>query len=252
MENIAVFGADSDASPYDSGSYASSTTYVTGRAVEKACTKLKEEMCALAAEMLGCESSALEYAEGCVRRLDGSAQVSLADLATRSMVMNTRPIEATCSNSSPTSPPPYMVGMCEIDIDPETGKVTPIDYVSVVDCGTPINPNLARIQAEGGLVQGMGMALYENVTYSDKGAIAENSFMQYKIPSRMDMGHLRVEFESSYEQSGPFGAKSIGEVVINTPPPAIAHAIWRATGAWHRELPITPEKVLMGMQHHEP
>ena len=252
VENIAVFGADSDASPYDSGSYASSTTYVTGRAVEKACTKLKEEMCALAAEMLGCESSALEYAEGCVRRLDGSAQVSLADLATRSMVMNTRPIEATCSNSSPTSPPPYMVGMCEIDIDPETGKVTPIDYVSVVDCGTPINPNLARIQAEGGLVQGMGMALYENVTYSDKGAIAENSFMQYKIPSRMDMGHLRVEFESSYEQSGPFGAKSIGEVVINTPPPAIAHAIWRATGAWHRELPITPEKVLMGMQHHEP
>ena len=119
--------------------------------------------------------------------------------------------------------------------------------MAVVDCGTVINTNLAKVQTEGGLVQGIGMALFENVQYSEKGAIAENSFMQYKIPTRLDMGKLRVEFESSYEKTGPFGAKSIGEIVINTPSPAIAHAIYNATGIWLRELPMTPEKVLMAL-----
>ena len=119
--------------------------------------------------------------------------------------------------------------------------------MGVVDCGTVINTNLARVQTEGGIGQGIGMALYENVTYADSGAILENSLMQYKIPSRLDVGRLRVEFESSYEPTGPFGAKSIGEIVINTPPPALAHAIYQATGVWHRELPITPEKILMSI-----
>ncbi|MDD6066783.1 MAG: molybdopterin-dependent oxidoreductase, partial [Firmicutes bacterium] len=119
------------------------------------------------------------------------------------------------------------------------------------DCGTPINSNLVRVQTEGGLAQGIGMALYENVTYSPKGKIREDSFMQYKIPTRQDIGKLRVEFENSYEETGPFGAKSVGEIVINTPAPAIAHAIYNATGVWHRELPITPEKILMGMLSHE-
>lgn len=93
-----------------------------------------------------------------------------------------------------------------------------------VDCGTPINPNLTRVQAEGGLLQGIGMALTENVTYDEKGVLAENSFLQYKIPARVDVGRIRVEFDCSYEDAGPFGAKSIGEVVINTPLPAIADA----------------------------
>ena len=118
----------------------------------------------------------------------------------------------------------------------------------MVDCGTPINPNLARVQTEGGLVQGIGMALFESITYNETGHLAENSFMQYKIPTRLDMGKLDVTFEASYEPSGPFGAKSIGEIVINTPSPAIAHAVYRATGVWHRSLPITPEKVLLGMK----
>ena len=135
--------------------------------------------------------------------------------------------------------------MAEIELDKETGSVTVLDYKAVVDCGTPINPNLARVQTEGGIVQGIGMALFEDVTYSDKGRILEDSLMQYKIPTRLDMGHLRVEFENSYEPTGPFGAKSIGEIVINTPAPAIAHAIYRATGVWHREIPITPEQIAM-------
>ena len=249
VDNIAVFGADSDASPYDSGSYASSTTYVTGKAVEQACRQLKENICAIAAQMLDCQPQDVEFTGSAVRRLDGKGEVSLKDIATKSMCGNAIPVQVTYTHTSPVSPPPFMVGMVEIELDKETGSVEILDYVAVVDCGTPINPNLARVQTEGGIVQGIGMALFEEITYNEKGRMAENSFMQYKIPTRLDMGHLRVEFESSYEQTGPFGAKSIGEIVINTPSPAIAHAIFNATGVWHRELPITPEKVLMGMKH---
>ena len=246
---VVVYGADTDVSPYDSGSYASASTYVTGRAVELACAKLKEQICTLAAKSMQCSPEQLEFTGRCVRRLDGCGELSLKELANQSMCGNTTAMEATASNSSPTSPPPFMVGMAEIELDPETGSVKVLNYDAVVDCGTLINPNLARVQTEGGIVQGIGMALLENVTYDDAGRILEDSFMQYKIPTRLDIGHLRVEFEPSFEQSGPFGAKSIGEVVINTPSPAIAHAIYRATGVWHRELPITPEKILMGMEN---
>ena len=246
VDEIEVYGADTDSSPYDSGSYASSTTYITGKAVEMACEELKKNMCKIAAGMLGCEESEVEFTGEGVRKLDGSGFVSRFDIATKSMLNNEIAAQTTATHSSPVSPPPYMVGMVEIELDKETGKVDVLDYVAVIDCGTTINPNLARIQAEGGLVQGIGMALYENVTYSETGRILENSFMQYKIPTRLDMGHLRVEFESSYEPTGPFGAKSIGEIVINTPAPALAHAIHNATGVWHRTLPITPEKILMG------
>ena len=249
VDNIAVFGADSDASPYDSGSYASSTTYVTGKAVEQACTQLKEQICAIAAQMLDCPAEELEFAGDRVRRLDGRGEVTLSEIATKSMCGNPIAVQATSSHTSPVSPPPFMVGMAEVEVDKETGSVEVLDYAAVVDCGTPINPNLARVQTEGGIVQGIGMALFEDVTYNEKGRLLENSFLQYKIPTRLDMGHLKVEFAPSYEPSGPFGAKSIGEIVINTPSPAIAQAVFRATGVWHRELPITPEKVLMGMKN---
>ena len=251
VDNVAVFGADTDASPYDSGSYASSTTYVTGKAVERACAQLKAQLCALAAEGFGCTPEEVAFTGDAVRRLDGSASVPLADLATRAMCNNTTAVQATCTHSSPISPPPFMVGMAEIELDKETGSVTVLDYKAVVDCGTPVNPNLARVQTEGGIVQGIGMALFEDVHYTPAGRILENSLMQYKIPTRLDMGRLQVEFEASYEPTGPFGAKSIGEIVINTPAPAIAHAVFRATGTWFRDLPITPEKVYTAL-HAQP
>ena len=144
-----------------------------------------------------------------------------------------------------------MAGAVEIELDKETGHVEILDYKAVVDCGTVVNPNLARVQTEGGLVQGIGMTLYENIQYNDKGTMLNNSFMQYKIPSRMDIGKIRVDFESSYEESGPFGAKSIGELVIDTPCPALAEAIYNATGVRVRELPITPEKIAMGILEKE-
>ena len=247
VDDVAVFGADTDASPYDSGSYASSTTYITGKAVEMACAKLKTQLCGIAAGMLGCSTEEVVFENGRVKQINTEKSVSLAEISVKDQVNNDIAAVATASHSSPVSPPPYMVGMVEIELDKDTGEVKILDYVAVVDCGITINPALARIQTEGGIVQGIGHTLYENITYDRNGRPIESSFLQYKVPTRLDMGHLRVEFDNSYEPTGPFGAKSIGEIVINTPAPAIAHAIYRATGVWHRELPITPEKILMSM-----
>ena len=247
VDDVAVFGADTDASPYDSGSYASSTTYITGKAVEMACAKLKTQLCGIAAGMLGCSTEEVVFENGRVKQINTEKSVSLAEISVKDQVNNDIAAAATASHSSPVSPPPYMVGMVEIELDKDTGEVKILDYVAVVDCGITINPALARIQTEGGIVQGIGHTLFENITYDRNGRPIESSFLQYKVPTRLDMGHLRVEFENSYEPTGPFGAKSIGEIVINTPAPAIAHAIYRATGVWHRELPITPEKILMSM-----
>lgn len=245
VDAVSVFGADTDASPYDSGSYASSTTYVTGMAVEKACTQLKERLCAIAAEELGCDAAELRFEGGCVRHEATGRTVSLPEIAAKSQCNCRLAPEATSQHSSPVSPPPYMVGMVEIELDRETGVVEVLDYAAVVDCGIPINPALARIQVEGGIVQGIGHTLMEDVTRTPKGAIRESSLFTYRLPTRLDTGRINVEFEHSYEPTGPFGAKSIGEIVINTPGPALAQAIYRATGVWHRELPILPEHILL-------
>ncbi len=246
FDDITVFGADTDTSPYDSGSYASSTTYVTGKAVEKCALKLRKQICKLGAEMLSCDESAVDFDGKFVfAAADPEKKVSLEDLVYTSTNGHMVALEATETHTSPLSPPPYMVGAAEIELDTETGEVKVLDYAACVDCGTPINPNLTRVQAEGGILQGIGMTLTENVTYDDRGYPMENSLMQYKIPTRTDIGHIRVEFENSYEPNGPFGAKSIGEVVINTPLPAISDAIYNAIGTRFYELPITPEKIAM-------
>lgn len=247
VDDIIVYGVDTDVSPYDSGSYASSTTYVTGMATVKACQTLVDKMKAYGAEKLGCSVDDVEFDGEKVYSLKDGSSISRKDIGNAIMCAGENALFATEAHSSPVSPPPFMAGAVEVEVDPEIGSVKLIDYAAVVDCGTVVNPNLARVQVEGGLVQGIGMALHENITYNEKGELAENSLMQYKIPTRMDMGKLRVEFDSSYEPTGPFGAKSIGEIVINTPAPAIAQAIYNATGLRFTELPITPEKIAMGM-----
>ena len=246
MKNIVVFSVDTDISPYDSGSYASSTTYATGNAVIQACTELRKRIHAFGADMLGVVLEDTDF-DGTIVRTEDGKEVTLRQIAGKSTCGISSELQVTKEFSSPISPPPFMAGAAEVEIDKETGQVDVIDYVGVIDCGTPINPNLARVQAEGGIGQGIGMALYEDVQYTDKGKIRNNSFMQYKIPNRMDLPSVRIEFESSYEKSGPFGAKSIGELVIDTPCPAIANAVYNATGVRVRELPITPEKVAMGI-----
>ena len=229
LDNVTVLGADTDSSPYDSGSYASSTTYVTGKAVEQCAEQLKQKICQVGAGLLGLDERAVVFAGDAVTSEDGTQRATLAQIAAASQCGSNTALEAVVTHSSEISPPPFMVGAAEVEVDLETGEAQVIRYEAAVDCGTPVNPNLARVQAEGGILQGIGMALTENVTYDDRGMPQENSLMQYKIPARNDIGHIHVVFENSYEGTGPFGAKSIGEVVINTPLPAVADAIYHAT-----------------------
>lgn len=251
VDEIFVSGADTDSSPYDSGSYASSTTYITGQAVVKAATELKKRICTLAARMLECDVDDLEYDGHVAKDIKTGKSVTLQDIGFKAQCFNDLALQVTESHTSPVSPPPYMAGAVEIELDKETGHVEILDYAAVVDCGTVVNPNLATIQVEGGLGQGIGMTLFENIQYSDKGVLRNNSLMQYKIPTRRDVGTLRVEFKPSYEPTGPFGVKTIGEIVINTPAPALAQAIHNATGGYFRDLPITSEKIAMYCLEHE-
>ena len=247
LDKISVHGVDTDVSPYDTGSYASSTTYVTGGAVIKTCEILKKKMTALAAEKMDCPVEHVEFDGTRFYSMEDEKEISLSDLADASHFNRNDVMSASESFTSPVSPPPFMAGIVEIELDKETGQVEIIDYAAAVDCGTPINRNLARVQTEGGIVQGIGMALFENIQYRDDGMMMNNSFMQYKIPTRIDMGKIHVEFESTYEPTGPFGAKSIGEIVINTPSPALANAIYHACGVRLHELPMTAERIKMGM-----
>ena len=249
MENISVRGVDTDQSPYDCGSYASSTTYVTGMAVVKACAQLREKILAQGAKMLDVPADTAEFDGKRVFVPGTDKEVSLSAIGYASFEGHARCISACESHSSPVSPPPMMVGMAEIDLDPETGKIQLVDYVAAVDCGTVVNKNLARVQTEGGIVQGIGMALYEDIQYTKAGRMMNDSFLQYRIPTRLEAGTIRVEFESSYEPSGPFGAKSIGELVINTPAPAILGAIQNATGVAFHTLPVKPEDVVMALRN---
>lgn len=207
MEDIVVHGVDTDNSPYDCGSYASSTTYVTGMAVVKTCETLRKKICERGAEYLGCSPDDVEFDGEKVVNLKTKEEITRKEIGNKVMCSSNAPLSATEAFSSPVSPPPFMVGIAEVEIDKETGVVEPIDYAAVVDCGTVVNPNLARVQTEGGIAQGIGMALYEDIIYSEKGKNYSNSFMQYKIPSRLDVGEIRVEFESSYEPTGPFRRK---------------------------------------------
>lgn len=249
VDQVVTSSLDTDHAPYDTGSYASSTTYVTGMAVVKACEKLRNSILEAAAGFFNVDKEDIEFDGKKINTLDHAYEMSLAEFADTCFNGGiAKALIASDSHMSPTSPPPFMVGIAEVDVDKLTGEIKVHDYVSVVDCGTVINPNLARVQAEGGIVQGIGMALSEDITYSNEGKMRNRNFLQYKLPTRVDVPSVRVEFESSYEDNGPFGAKSIGEVVINTPTSAIASAIKHATGVQVRTLPITAEKVLLGKE----
>ncbi len=248
IERITVDGVDTDHSPYDKGSYASSTTYVTGMAVVKACTEMIGRIKLEAAKRLEVAPSQVSFdGDRICLKMKPDQGITLEQLAQQLVVGDGNWLQCTATHSSSVSPPPLMAGFAEVEVDTETGAVRVVDYVGVIDCGTVINPNLATVQAQGGIVQGIGMALYEDISYHSTGKMRNHSFMQYKIPSRLDVPDIRVAFQSSYEPSGPYGAKSIGEVVINTPAPAVAAAVANATGVRVRTLPITSEKVLMGI-----
>jgi CO/xanthine dehydrogenase Mo-binding subunit len=247
MEKVVVTSFDLDTLPYDPGAYASSGAYVTGNAAVRAAEDMKRQMLQKAAEMLGSSVEETEYSEGHFHSTEGK-DMSLSELAAKLCSFSGQDqLLAKGTFGGEGSPPPFIAGFAEVEVDLETGECDLVDYVTVVDCGTVLNENLARIQVEGGAVMGAGLALFEDVRYSSKGRLMTSSFMEYKIPSREDIGEIRVVFEESHEPTGPFGAKSVGEVVCNAPAPAIVHAIYNATGVRCRDLPVTAEKILLNL-----
>lgn len=248
MEAMSCYEADTDVVPFDPGSYASSTTYVTGTAAKLAAEELRQKIMQQFATLLETDTANIDFDGLTARTLDDGRTMTTKEMAAKLSVGPTYgQLSATATFGSHTSPPPFMASIAEVSVDTQTGQVVPIEFYSVVDCGTIVNPTLAKVQAEGGIVQGIGMALYEEVRYSQAGQLETNNFMLYKIPDRTDTGKVTVDFVESYEPTGAFGVKSIGEVVINTSCPAIQGAILNACGAEPTELPMIPEVVFEAM-----
>jgi CO/xanthine dehydrogenase Mo-binding subunit len=246
VDKVIVYSSDTDLTPFDTGAYASSTTYVSGNAVLKAAHQLKEMLMIEAARILESKPEVIDF-DGHVFK-DDEKELSLRDLSNQITYSHEqKQLTATASYVGHKSPPPFMAGLCEVEVDLQTGEYDITHYVSVVDCGTPLNIKLAQGQIEGAIVQGIGMAKFEDVKYTKKGHLISNSFVNYRIPCAKDIKKLTTVFVDSYEESGPYGAKSVGEIGIDTPPAAIANAIYHATGVRFKSLPITPEKILQGL-----
>jgi Aerobic-type carbon monoxide dehydrogenase, large subunit CoxL/CutL homologs len=246
---IVVYSSDTDLTPFDKGAYASSTTYVTGNAVKEAALKMKSLIEEAGAERLGLKSEDVVFDGEFIKSRDKECSISLNDLSNELYYSKNQKQLAACGSfTGKVSPPPFAAGFAEVEVDTETGKVDLIDFTTVVDCGTTVNPNLARVQVEGGVVQGIGFALHENPIYSGNGSLLTNSFLTYKIPGRKDIGNLTVEFAESFEPTGPCGAKSVAEVAIDSPPAAIANAVYNAVGVRITSLPIRPEDVIEGLK----
>ena len=247
VDNILVYSSDTDLTPFDCGAYASSTTYISGNAAWRAAIKMRERLIKEAAEYLGEKPENVEFDGKIFTSKDKT--VSLYDLSVQWLYnKNLHQASVTESYFGHVSPPPFMAAYAEVEVDLETGEYEIVNYVTVTDCGTTINPMLARGQVEGGIVQGLGMACYEDVKYDKKGNLLSNNFLSYHIPTHKEIHKLTSEFADSYEPTGPFGAKSVGEIGIDTPPAVICNAIYNATGVRVHTLPITPEKILKGLK----
>lgn len=248
VDKVIIYSSDTDLAPFDTGAYASSTTYVSGNAVLKAAKSMKSMLIEEAAHYLNISADEVTF-DG-VKFSNGEKTITLSEMSNKLYYNeNQHQLTATESYVGHKSPPPFMAGFVEIEMDTETYEYKIIEYVSVVDCGTTINPMLAKGQVEGGIVQGLGMACFEDVKYSVRGKLNSNSFLYYKIPTMLDVGKLTTEFAESYEESGPYGAKSVGEIGIDTPPAVIANAVTNAVNVRITKLPITPEKIFLGLNH---
>ena len=243
LEAVVVTSSDTDTTPFDVGAYASSTTYVSGMAVQRAAEDVRSQILEVAAEMLEADPASLSLSDRRVTAPDDNS-VTLEKIALRSLYgEEQKQIAATASFVPEMSPPPFLASFCEVAVDERTGRVDVLSYVAAVDCGTAINPKLAEGQLEGAIANGIGYALFEELVFDDRGRPRTPDYARYKIPGPMDMPELEAILVDSYEPTGPMGAKSVSEIGINAPIPTIANAIHDATGVWLTDTPFTPEKV---------
>jgi putative selenate reductase molybdopterin-binding subunit len=248
MEDVEVVSGDTDVTPFDKGAYASSGTYFSGNAAVRAAEDLRGKALAAAATVLGEDAARLKIAHrGIVKGERG--EVSLAKLAHMS-IQGEGHHELVGFGSFKTEHAafPYGAHFVEASVNERTGEVVLKKYYAYQDCGTPINPALAMGQIYGGVMKAVGHSLYEEMIYDEAGRCVNPRFLDYKIPSIFEIPEdFRVELMPVEDEVGPFGGKSVSEIALNGAAPAIAIAIHDAVGAWVREWPFTPERVLRAM-----
>jgi putative selenate reductase molybdopterin-binding subunit len=245
---ILVHSSDTDMTPFDVGAYASSTTYVSGAAVVQAAEAVRAKLLAVASRLLETPAGDLRMSRGCISAPSGR-KVTVAEVAHASLYGHDKEqIIGSGSQVSTNSPPPFSASVAEVEVDMETGQVEVLSYVTAVDLGRAIHPHLAQGQIAGGTAQGLGYALWEEVLIGPDGRVLNPSFADYKIATALDMPPLRIFLVETHEPTGPFGAKSVAEIPIDTPAPAVANAIADATGARLRTLPLTAERVLAALR----
>jgi len=244
LSDIQVYSSDTDVTPFDTGAYASSTTYISGTAAKMAAEKVRERLKERAAKMLGIkEPCTIELRDKKAYAPDGS-YVSIEDIAMEAFHLEDHEqIMGTASYVSPECPAPFAAQFAEIEVDIETGQVTVQKLVMAVDCGVAINPVTASGQVEGGMLQALGYAHCEEYAFNDQGRMVNDSLGPYKIYRADEMPDFEVFLIQTMEDSGPFGAKAVAEIPKDGVAPAIRNAILHATGAVINEIPFTPERV---------
>lgn len=247
IENIIIKSGDTDDISFDYGAYASSTAYITGTCVLKAAEAARREIVAVAGKMMNEDPEGLLVHDSKVTSLEGKS-VSLQEVALECLYGEDKKlIMGTGSHSTKESPPPFVAMFAEVEVDTETGVVRPIHIVSAVDVGKALNPDICEGQVEGAVAQALGYALTEEVQVGPEGKVLNPNFMDYKIFCSADMPKLTTILVEAEEPTGPFGAKSVAEIAINGPAPAISNAIYDAVGIRLHSLPMTAEKVLAAL-----
>jgi len=242
VEKIIVYSSDTDLTPFDTGAYASSTTYISGGAVKKAAEKVKNRILEQGRKFLNSETVTIKSEFVTTEK---GEKISFRDLCTKSFYTeNQMQIMAEASNMSFDSPQPFNATFAEVEVDTETGFVTVKKVVSVTDAGKIINPQMSEGQVEGAIPQSLGMVLSEFMTFDENGKMTNTNFEDYHIYTALDMPKIVVDFVETDEPTAPFGAKAVAEIPINAPAPAVVNAIYNACGKRIRKLPITPEEVL--------
>ncbi len=249
LDDMLVYSSDTDMTPFDVGAYASSTTYLTGGAVINCAKKVREQIEAVAASMMGETMKDITIDNGVCYGKGRKNKVTFGQVCNYAMYEHKQfQIGAIGSHISHASPPPFSAHFAEVEVDTETGEVKLLTYVAGVDCGTAINPQLADGQTQGACMNGISFALTEEYIFDENGRMLNPNFGNYKIWSTKDMPVLDTFLVPTYEKTGPYGAKSVSEISINGALPAIGNAIKNAVGVRLTRPPFTAEKVLTAMK----
>ncbi len=248
LGDVLVYSSDTDYTPFDVGAYASSTTYVSGTAVVRAAEKVKDRLGAVAAEMMGQDAGGLEFVGGFFISASGK-RMHIKEAALKAFYGESKQqIVESASFLTFECPPPFCACFVEVEVDLDTGMVRVVDIASAVDLGRAINPTLAEGQIIGSVAMAIGYALTEDMQFSPEGKMLNASLMDYKVPVSVDLPDIRAFIVETDEPTHPFGVKSVGEICLDNVAPAIANAIYNATGVRLRDLPFTPEKVLRALE----